>query len=295
MCVSVGASAQVLQVTSTEQVPIPASPDAKVAAISPQGDYLLLTTDVDQGLTKFDLTTHAVTTITTATGAGYDARISPDGKQVVYREKSFDQSHLSYTSLHAMSLATGAKQELVAATRDLQGVAVQSGTVAAINGGSLRAKAMGQAQAQVTAPVFSIDNRNLMITEGGETRKFNPNGDDQSYLWPSLSPDGQCVLYFVAGEGTFVCNLDGSSKVSLGLLRAPQWLGNDIVVGMQDEDDGMYITASRLVASDLSGTQQVLTSQDVIAMWPQVSAASGKIAFSTPAGQAYIINVEPLK
>lgn len=78
---------------------------------------------------------------------------------------------------------------------------------------------------------------------------------------------------------------------SLGLVRAPQWYDNNTVVGMQDVDNGEFILSSKIVAVTLDGTMQTLTGDDIIAMYPYASAASGKIAFSTPAGEAYIINV----
>lgn len=291
LCLSASAFAQVLNVTSVEKVNIPANPAAKVAAISPQGDYLLLTTDVNKGLTKFDLATNAQTTLTDALGAGYDVKISQDGQNVVYREKSFGTNKLSHTSLNVVNVASGAKRQLVAATRNLQGVAVEQATVAAINGGRMSAKALGAGKAQVTVPVLSINNRNLMITRGNKAKKFNPNGDQLSYLWPSVSPDGTKALYYVAGQGTFVCNLDGTGLKHIGNFRAPKWYDNETVLGMNDEDDGELIYASTIVAANLAGQQQVLTDGSVIAMYPQASAASGKIAFSTPAGEAYIINV----
>ena len=47
------ASAQLLEVASTERVADNAN--AKVAAFSPNGDYLLLTNTSNQGLQRFDL------------------------------------------------------------------------------------------------------------------------------------------------------------------------------------------------------------------------------------------------
>ena len=43
------------------------------------------------------------------------------------------------------------------------------------------------------------------------------------------------------------------------------------------------------IAATLEGTTQVLTDDSSIAMYPH--ATSGKIVFSTPAGEAFIINV----
>lgn len=283
---SVSAMAQVLNVTSIEQVTLPER--ASVAAISPQGDYLLLTNAVNQGLTKLDLTTHQCQVLSTAPSAGHNVKISPDGQTVVYRESSFNKKHLRMSSLKSVNLSTGATQVLVKPTRDLQGYAVDATSAGVVNKGKFSKKAIGNAKAQ-NVPVLSIDKGQLMITVNGKTRKLSPNGDQYSYMWASLSPDGTKVLYYQAAHGTYVCDLDGSNVRKVGKMRAPVWYDDQTIVGMIDLDDGEFIYASTIVAATLDGTTQTLTGDATIAMYPH--AADGKIAFSTPAGEAYIINV----
>lgn len=291
MCASISGFAQVLNVTSVDKVNTPANPLATVAAISPQGDFLLLTDNSNKGLTKFDLNTNEATKISDAPGAGFDVQVSQDGKVVVYRENSFTADHLRKVALKSINLASGEVVNLVAPTRDLQGVAVQGATALAVNKGKLTSKAIGVATAKAAAPVLSINNRQLMITRNGKTEVFSPNGQNFSYIWQSVSPDGTKALYYVCGVGAFVCDINGQNVKSLGLVRAPQWYNNETVVGMQDVDNGEFILSSKIVAVNLSGEMQTLTDDSMIAMYPYASAASGKIAFSTPAGEAYIINV----
>lgn len=291
MCASISGFAQVLNVTSVDKVNTPANPLATVAAISPQGDFLLLTDNSNKGLTKFDLNTNEATKITDAAGAGFDVQVSQDGKVVVYRENSFTADHLRKVALKSINLASGEVANLVAPTRDLQGVAVQGASALVVNKGKLTTKAIGAATAKAAVPVLSINNRQLMITRNGKTEVFSPNGKGYSYIWQSVSPDGTKALYFVCGVGAFVCDLDGKNVKELGLVRAPQWYDNETVVGMQDVDNGEFILSSKIVAVNLSGEMQTLTDDSMIAMYPYASAASGKIAFSTPAGEAYIINV----
>lgn len=283
---SMCAMGQVLNVTSIDKVNLPDK--AAVAAISPQGDYLLLTSATNQGLTKLDLTSGQTQTLSNAPSAGHNVKISPDGKTVVFRESSFNNKHLRFSSLKSVNLATGASQVLVKPTRDLQGYDACSTTVAAVNKGKFSKKAIGTEKAQ-NLPVLSIDKGKLMVTVNGKTRNLSPNGNDFSYLWASLSPDGTQVLYYLAAHGTYVCNLDGSNVRKVGKMRAPVWYDNNTVVGMMDLDDGEFIYASTIVAANLDGTTQTLTGDDTIAMYPH--AADGKIAFSTPAGEAYIIHV----
>ena len=282
--------AQIFNVGEVTKVNLPANVDNLVAGISPDGSYLLVTNSANKGLAKFDLATSQSQVLSTAPGAGFDAQISQDGKTVVYRENSFTANHLRKVALNSKNLATGEVTNLVAPTRDLQGVAVEGATANVVNKGKFSAKGLNGAVA-VKAPVLSINNRQLMITKDGKTSVFSPNGQQFSYIWQSISPDATKALYFVCGVGAFVCDLDGSNIKSLGLVRAPQWYDNNTIVGMQDKDNGEFILSSKVVAVTLDGTMQTLTSDDVIAMYPYASPATGKIAFSTPAGEAYIINV----
>ena len=283
---SMSAMGQVLNVTSIEKVNLPDK--AAVAAISPQGDYLLLTSATNQGLTKMDLNTNQCQVLSTAPSAGHNVKISPDGQTVVYREGSFNNKHLRLSSLKSVNLVTGSSQVLVKPTRDLQGYAASATTVGAVNKGKFSKKAIGNAKAQ-NLPVLSIDKGKLMFTVDGKTRNLSPNGNDFSYLWPSLSPDGTKVLYYLAAHGTYVCDLDGSNARKVGKMRAPVWYDDNTIVGMMDLDDGEFIYASTIVAATLDGVTQTLTGDETIAMYPH--AANGKIAFSTPAGEAYIIQV----
>ncbi len=289
---SLSGFAQVLKVGTIEKVALPENPMNQVAAISPQGDFILVSTNTNQGLTKFDLTTHESTRITDAAGAGFDAMISADGRHVVYRENNYSDRHLRMVSLKSHDLVSHKAELLVEPTRDLQGYEIQGATAAVVDGGKLRARAMGGGTALVTRPVLSIKNRQLMITENGETRLFSPNGTNTSYVWASLSPDGTKVVYYVAANGTYVCDLNGQNRVKVGTMRAPQWYGNNVIIGMMDQDDGEFIYASTIVAADLKGNSQTLTGDDVVAMYPYGSADGHKIVFSTPAGEAYIINLK---
>ena len=291
MCIPFCGFAQVFNVSSVDKVNIPVNPDAKVAAISPQGDYLLLSTAINTGLTKFDLTTSQTQVLTEAPGAGYDVKISPNGKRVIYRKNSFTKDHLKKVSLQSLELTNGKSKELVAPTRDLQGVHAEDATTAVVDNGKLAVKTTDGSKVKMSAPMLSINNRQLMITRNGRTKLFSPNGKDNSYLWPSVSPDGTKVLYYVCGLGAYVCNIDGSNVKKIGMMRAPQWYNNDIVVGMNDQDDGEVIYASTIVAANLKGETQTLTDGKQIAMYPKVSPAPGKIVFSTPEGEVYIIHV----
>ena len=268
--VSVMASAQVLEVASVEKLNIPQNADSKIVGIAPDGTYVLISSQTNKGLQCFDLVSENVTKLTDAEGAGFGVEISADSKNVTYREVTYAADHSRMATLVSQDMATAQKTTLVKSTRDMQ-----------------RARSR-----QAVSPVVFIQNGELMITVGTMSKVLSPNGQGRSYLWPSLSPDGTKVLYHLAGNGTWVCNVDGTNAKRIGSFRAPKWYNDNVVVGMNDLDNGHVVTSSEIVVYTLDGKNQVLTNNAIMAMYPYVSADGKKIVCSTPNGEAYLINLK---
>jgi len=285
--------AQVLNVTSVQRLDVPSDENkvAQAVAISPQGDYLLLSTDTKQGLVKWDFSTSRSQVLTDDAGTGSDVFVSEDGKQVVYGQVSFSNKRRQ-EAVKSIDLSTGKKQTIVKPTRDLQGIAVEKSTVATITRGQLKTKALSGKETEMSRPLLTKHHLKLFITRNGMTTQLAPNGVDERYIWASLSPDGNKVLYYVSGHGTFVCDVDGSNVIAMGNLTAPKWWDNNTIVGMDEVANEYTVLASSIVARTLDGQVQKLTSDDVIATYPIPSAQAGKIAFSTPDGKIYLITVD---
>lgn len=291
ICISSTGFAQIMQVNSVQKLNLSANENRTVVGFSPKGDYILLSSGQNVGLTKFDLASGASTVLTSAPGAGFDAKISGDGNTVLFRESSIAQNHLRFTSLKSKNLTANTESVLVPATRDLQGYSVDNQSAASVTKGKFAVKSFSGVKASLASPVLSINNRQLMMTINGKTKVFSPNGKEYSYLWPSVSPDGSKILYYVGGIGAFVCNLDGSNITKIGKIRAPRWYNANIIIGMNDKDNGTCVTSSSIVAANLNGVTQTLTDDSCIAMYPYASADGSKIVFSTPQGDAYMINI----
>lgn len=284
--------AQLLNVESTQKVALPAGTAAEKVTLSPNGDYMLVSDFKAQGLQRFDMASGSMTTVTTAFGSEYNAQISADGNTIIYRESQIGTDRLKRTALKSVNLATGKTTTIVDATRNLRAVELQGNAVVSVNKRKVKTVSIDGTTAKASKPVAFVEYGQLMLSTNGKVKKLSPNGTTgQSYLWPSVSPDGQKVVYYLAGMGTFVCNIDGTNPTRIGSIRSPKWYNNDIVVGMNDTDNGEYVTASEIIAISADGTTtQVLTSADQIAMYPSV--AVGKIAYTTTNGEAYIINVK---
>lgn len=288
---SATAFAQVLEVESITPLNLKGIGRSVVTGISPKGDFLLLSDAQLNGLAKYDLATNRIEVISNARSAGLNVSVAPDGNSVAYREDSFTNG-LRYTDVKVHSFAGGSDKELLKGARNVNGVSLQGNTAVMIANGEPKKVAISGKAAKSTAPVASIVNRQLTVTVNGKSKVISPNGTDRSYLWPSVSPDGKRVCYFVAGTGCFVCDINGKNVISMGLLRAAKWLNNSTIVGMNDTDDGYVITSSSIVAATLSGKSQVLTGADVKAMYPYPAAGGKMILFSTDSGSNYIINIK---
>lgn len=260
------ASAQLLEVGSVERVAKEA--DAKVAAFSPTGDYLLLTNTSNQGLQRMDLATQKVTKITSADGAGYNVKIAQDGKQIVYREVKLDATKSRVSNIVRYDFAANKAQVIAQKQQHLAAMV-----------------------ADADRPSFSIKDRQLMMTKNGKAIVFSPNGQQYSYHWASLSPNGKKVSYYISSVGCFVCDIDGSDIQFIGHnILAPVWYNDNILVGCDTKDNGEVVLESVIVAYSLDGKKQVLTNGEQIAVFPQ--AANGKIAYSTSEGEIYVMNIK---
>lgn len=265
---SIAASAQVLEVVSMQQLPITAQADMKVAGVSPAGDYVLFTNGSNKGLQCYDMASQTLTTITEADGAGYNVQLSQDGKEVVYRETSFDRNNLRQNKIIRMNMSNQRQNVVARSQRDMKLMATSDNLTTVV-----------------------IADRKIVLKHNGLSTTLAPNGMNESYLWPSVSPDGKKICYYVAGKGCFVANIDGSNPQFIARdCRAAKWYNNNTIVAMADEDDGHFTTASAIVAYSLNGQKQVLTSNKMIAMYPYT--AENMIVFSTLKGETYMLNVK---
>ena len=268
LAISMMASAQVFEVGQLTKLNTPTDTDVKVAGVSADGSYVLITNGSNHGLRRYDVATGKTTTITTAAGAGYNVQISNDGQEIVYRETKFDKQGLRKNDVIRLNLATAKTATVAKGQRDMM--------------------AMANTGANVSV---SINDRKIVLKKNGKNIVLAPNGSQESYIWPSVSPDGTKLCYYVCGNGCWVANLDGSGKQYIGHgVQAAKWYDNNTLVAMDAEDDGHFTTASAIVAYTLDGKKQVLTNGSMIAMYPYV--ANNLVVFSTLEGETYMLNVK---
>ena len=266
---AMAASAQIFTIQSTQKLPTPQGIEWRVAGFSPAGDYILITDDTNSGLVRMDLANNATKVITTAPGAGWAVQISKDGQNIVYREMTIGEDKLVRHDI--------IKHNFVANTRSVEAKAQRDMT-------NLVDKTAKQT-------VAINEDLHMVITRNGKTIVLTPNGAEEAYNWASISPDGKKLLYYVSAKGCYVCDMYGQNVQFVARhCRAPQWYDNNTIIGMADEDDGKFMTASAIVAYTLDGQHQVLVNKENMAIYPY--AVEGKIVFSNAGGEIYMMQVK---
>ena len=289
LALSATAFAQLLEVESVTPLKLQGVGRSVVTGVSPKGDFLLLSDAQLNGLAKYDLSTNRIEVISQARSAGLNVDVSADGSCVAYREDSFND-RLRYTDVKVRNFATGTTKQLLKGARNVNGVSLQGNSAVTVANGEAKTTALTGKAAKKTAPVASIVNRRLVLTTNGTSKTLSPLGTDRSYLWPSVSPDGKHICFYVAGTGCYISDLKGKIVARLGKIHAAKWLNSTTVVGMNDTDDGYTIISSAIVAATIDGKSQVLTDSSLKAMYPY--PAGNKIFFSTDEGENYIINIK---
>lgn len=258
-------SAQVLKVNSVQKLNIPHQ--VEKIMLAPSGDFLLESNFNNQGLIKIDLKNFNEQVITNAAGAGYNASILKNG-DIIYREVT--KEPIKKISIRRYNTKKETSTVLLAATRE-----------------NIQTTNLADADNIITNNDFQ-----LQLTLNGQTSVLTPLGKEARYIWPAISPNKKKLLFFVSGDGAYVTDIDGKKPIALGILRAAKWYNDSIVVGQRDIDNGEITTSSQIIAKNIMTNQeQILTNDSVIAMYPSVSNEGDKILFSTPQGDAFLINI----
>ncbi len=290
-------SAQIFQKVEVKEVECTQCEHQRMAALSEDGQWAYLTSPNNKGLSMLHLQTGECRVVTTDEGAGFQPVVSRDGMSVMHRSTHFDEKRLRRTALKLVDMEEKDTRELAKPARELSGYAMANGLATVVSNGEQRIHKVRPQQG--VAPVSKntqvyIEDMQLMVARNGKSMRLSPNGvEEVSYLWPSLSPDGTKILYYVCDEGTYVCDLNGENVQFISFdCRAPRWYDDNTIIGMNDRDDDTHFTASSIVAFTLDGARQELTDEGLILMYPFCSAEAGRIVCSSARGGVYMLNIK---
>lgn len=269
---------------------------------SPDGNKILMTTSNNSGLHIYDLTTEKLTTLNTIFGAGFDARFTANGQFVYFITKAqtnkIQMSNLMVQNIESLDRTVITVNQRKIRLMDARGsfgantfLYFEEDEVRQYNMDTRRASS-GTSLDAVAA--FTNENLNLTVLHNGVLMVINPKGNS-NYVWVSLSPDNNRVLFTATGKGTFSCNLNGTGVIDYGYLNAPRWTpSGDYIIGMVDEDDGQKFTKSDIVmvSADGSSRKNLTKKLKTIALFPDISPDEKTMIFNDEKGVLYKMNIK---
>lgn len=270
---SMGLYAQKIEVTNVRKLDVPLIEYPAHAKFNPEGDKITYTSTNYTGLYLFDLTTLQQRMLSEKKGAGYGVDFY--NADIYFKEDSIANGR-RYKQFKKFVAAQKIIKPISSPQRDMKEIQKIDE--------SLKSK-------KSTLSVYG-ENLQIIIDRNGSKEIFDPIKDNSGYIWVSLSPSEDKVLFTALSKGTFVCNLDGSELIELGNLNAPSWYNKDYIIGMNDIDDGENILTSTIVMKHLQTISEFLVSDSSQkAFYPAVSQSTGQVAYHTEKGNIYIMNI----
>lgn len=244
---------------------------------SPNGKQLLFSSDNYTGLYLYDIESQSVKNVSKEPGAGLSPVFSKDGNTVYYKRISSSNKR-RYSVWVSCDLTTQQTKEIGEPARDQE----------TVNRMLLEALPAEQASDLYVC----IENLKIVLYQDGQRMEMEPAGAESGYIWASLSPDKERILFTASSKGTFISDLSGKIIASFGNLHAPVWYDDNYIVGTNSQDNGEVITSSQIVMASVDGKwTQALTSSDGIALYPAASSMGKRIAYSTDKGELYLLEI----
>ncbi|NDP19791.1 MAG: hypothetical protein GZ091_01735 [Paludibacter sp.] len=253
------------------------------------GNLLAFTSESYLGLNVYNFSNKLIEKVSEEAGAGFQPVFSTNNDRVFYRNTVYE-ARLRKDGVQSFNLSNKTRVEMLAPQRNMKQPKSYENGFLVMADTKLLKSTFGKTKAPIPNYIWS-DGSNLNIFRNNKIERLNPVEGANGYIWASLSPDGKMILFTATGLGTFVCDLKGKIVSKLGYLNSPVWYDNNFVVGMQDKDDGQFVTGSTILMKSLDGkTAKILSNSNQIAMYP--TAVIGKIAYNTIDGDIYVVELK---
>ncbi len=260
---------------------------------SPDDSALLLTSENYKGLYLLDLKTSKVKTVTTENGAGFKAKFDYSGNKIFFRTFKFVEGK-KYSSEKIFDLLENKTLTLISDERNLT-PPIQSfdGSVYCFQNGEVKEIEKSLMKNSSADKSVFIRNSLIVYREGEKEKVLKPFGEG-IYVWPSLSPDGNYILFTFGSKGSFVMDTEGNVLKALGDLHYPHFSPDGKwVVGMNDKDDGYKFVSSDILIVNLRNLKKfnITDSPEKIEMYPEWSHSGNEVTFHDLQGNIYIVKL----
>lgn len=267
------------------------------AIFLPGGDKLITSSENDKGLALYDSKNDVLEQLNSKEGAGMYPKITSNGKYVVYQTHQF-KNRRRMTSLYIQDVEEKTIIPIIEDKRSIKLLNVENSKVFFLEDETVKVFDILVGETSINPKgvelAFTDNNLNLSFYSNGEKKNINPMGKG-NYLWVSLSPNKDKVLYNFSGKGTYIENVIDKSKTDLGRLHAAKWSKDgNWIIGMDDYDDGHKYTKSDILMVSVDGKvkKNLTENSDVIALYPSISSNNDKIIYNNEEGRVYLMKLK---
>lgn len=287
------------QVSAAEVIPVTQKIDGQYyyPRFSPDDQKIFFSSANYNGLWYFDRKLNTINPFVSEQGAGYEFAFSKDGSSVLFRVNEYSEKGIRIAQKIIKKNIETNEQRIIETGRHLSSPKVLAGNeIAYTKEDNMMIKAESGSR-NITEPgaIVFIENTKLVYYSGGVKKVLAPLGDEEHYIWPSLSPDGKKILFTVTGKGTFITDLNGKILVDLGTARYPRWSPDGKWIScMVDKDNGVVITSSELfvVSADGKRRYQLTDTKDEIEMYAEWANTTSSLVYHSDAGQIFIMKLK---
>lgn len=264
---------------------------------SPDDSFVYFTTGNFNELYRFDLSNRQVSQISSELSAGYKPQFTEDNGFVIYKSDEF-LNRLRYSSIIMMDLFSKKKTVIVDRARNVSAPILSNSNSLTFNIGeenNLMSIDDGKLTEGLSNPsifVYTKDSK-LYVNQNGVETDISPFGEG-TYVWASLSPMEDKILFTYGSQGSFIADLSGNILVELGYANYPQWSPDgNWIAAMQDYDDGYNFTDSEIILVSVDGTTslKLTDTADKIEMYPRWSNDGKRIVYHTDDGNIHLMKL----
>lgn len=280
------ATAQEVTITRHEQLLKGVESGIYNPVLSADGQKVLFTASNYKGLKMYDMQDDVVTRLSDDQMAGFDPVFSRDGKSVYFMSQTRENMRV-YREMKSASLDGKTTAVVVEKARGMRSPVAIDGGLAVVSD-----KGRTVVSKQNGGTYVYAQGAELVVVRNGVEKRFSPVETKYTYLWTSLSPDGQKILFYAGAKGAYVCDLDGNLLADLGKYVAPKWMGNDYVVAENATNDGHQYESCQIMLLKADGSfKQALTKSEAMTMNPTASADGKRIVYNTIDGRLFVMEL----
>ncbi len=260
---------------------------------SPDDEHLLLTQENYKGLYLVGLKNNGIKILSEENGAGFKAKFAGDGERVFFRSFKLIEGR-KFSSQKIFDLLENKEVTVLSNKRDLTPpIKTYDGEIFCFLKGEKQVLAKSLMKTSDNERSVFIRNSLIVFREGEDEKVLMPFGKG-IYVWPSLSPDGNSILFTFGSKGSFIMDTNGNVISELGEIHYPRFSPDGKwVVGMNDKDDGYKFTSSDIVLINLKTLRKfnITNTKEKIEMYPEWSHKGNEVTFNDLDGNIYIVKL----